>query len=263
MPEVEVNGALLHYQGDGPEAAPVVLFSNSLGTNLHMWDNQVRVLAEKYRVVRYDSRGHGQSQTTPGPYTIESLGKDALGLLDALHIGKFFFCGLSLGGVVAQWIGVNAPDRVSAVVISNSAAKIGNDEFWNKRIEKLREVGIAPVASAQVLRWFTARYVAAQPQVIEKMKQMFVTTPLDGYIATCEALRDSDLRESIQRIRARTLVMSGAHDVVTPPADGKFIASQIPGAQYAELDASHLSNIEDAAAFTSTLMRFLAGQEAD
>jgi 3-oxoadipate enol-lactonase len=262
MPEVEVNGARIHYRYDGPEGAAVVLFSNSLGTNLHMWDNQVPALAEKYRVLRYDSRGHGKSQPTPGPYTIEGLGKDAIGLLDALHIDKVFFCGLSLGGVLAQWIGVNAPDRVNSIVISNSAAKIGSDEFWNKRIEKLREGGIAPVAAAQLLRWFTERYVSAQPQVIEKMKQMFVATPLEGYIATCEALRDSDLRESIQRIRKRTLVMSGAHDIVTPPADGKFIASQIPGAQYAELNASHLSNIEDAAEFTSNLMQFLAGREA-
>jgi 3-oxoadipate enol-lactonase len=262
MPEIEVNGARLHYRFDGLEGAPVVLLSNSLGTNLHMWDNQIPALAEKFRVLRYDSRGHGRSTATPGPYTIEGLSKDAIGLLDALHISKVFFCGLSLGGVIAQWIGVNAAERVNAIVISNSAAKIGNDEFWNKRIEKLRTGGIAPVAAAQVLRWFTEHYVAAEPQVIEKMKQMFVATPLDGYIATCEALRDSDLRESIQRIRARTLVIAGAHDVVTPPADGKFMAAQIPGAQYAELNASHLSNIEDAAEFTSTLMQFLAGQEA-
>jgi 3-oxoadipate enol-lactonase len=262
MPEVEINGARIHYQFDGPESAPVVLLSNSLGTNLHMWDSQIPVLAEKFRVLRYDSRGHGQSQATPGPYSIEGLGKDAIGLLVALHIDTVFFCGLSLGGVIAQWVGVNAADRVNAIVISNSAAKIGNDEFWNKRIEKLREGGIAPVAAAQVLRWFTEQYIAAQPQVIEKMKQMFVATPLDGYIATCEALRDSDLRESIQRIRTRTLVVSGAHDVVTPPADGKSMAAQISGAQYAELNASHLSNIEGGAEFTSTLMRFLAGQEA-
>jgi 3-oxoadipate enol-lactonase len=262
MPEIEVNGARLHCRFDGPEGAPVVLLSNSLGTNLHMWDNQIPELAEKFRVLRYDSRGHGRSTATPGPYTIEGLSKDAIGLLDALHIGKVFFCGLSLGGVIAQWMGVNAAERVNAIVISNSAAKIGNDEFWNKRIEKLRTGGIAPVAAAQVLRWFTEHYVAAEPQVIEKMKQMFVATPLDGYIATCEALRDSDLRESIPRIRARTLVIAGAHDVVTPPSDGKFMVAQIPGAQYAELNASHLSNIEDAAEFTSTLMQFLAGREA-
>lgn len=261
MPEVEVNGTRFHYQFDGSEGAPTVMLSNSLGTNLHMWDSQVPALAEKFRVLRYDSRGHGQSSVTPGPYTINGLGSDAVGLLDALRIEKVFFCGLSLGGVLAQWMGVNAPNRVKAIVICNSAAKIGNDEFWNKRIEKLREGGIAPVAGAQMLRWFTERYVAAQPQVIESMKKMFVATSLDSYIATCEALRDSDLRGSIQRIRTRTLVISGTHDVVTTPSDGKYMASQIPGAQYVELNASHLSNIEDSAAFSAAILRFFSSKD--
>lgn len=261
MPQVEVNGTRLHYQFDGSEGAPTVMLSNSLGTNLHMWDSQVPALTEKFRVLRYDSRGHGQSPVTPGPYTINGLGNDAVGLLDALRIEKVFFCGLSLGGVIAQWIGVNAPSRVNALVICNSAAKIGNDEFWNKRIEKLREGGIVPVAGAQVLRWFTEKYVAAQPQVIENMKKMFVATPLDGYIATCEALRDNDLRDSIQRIRTRTLVISGAHDVVTPPSDGKYIASQIPGARYVELNASHLSDIEDSTAFSAALLQFFSAKD--
>jgi 3-oxoadipate enol-lactonase len=156
---------------------------------------------------------------------------------------------------------VHARDRFNAIVISNSAAKIGNDDFWNKRIEKLREGGIAPVAEAQLLRWFTAKYVAANPDVIERMKQMFVATPVDGYIATCEAIRDSDLRGAINHIQTPTLVIAGAHDVVTPPADGKFMAVGIPGAQYAEMNASHLSNIEDAANFTSTILDFFSHQE--
>ncbi len=261
MPEVELNGSRFHYQFDGPAGLPVVMLSNSLGTNLQMWDPQIDALAEKFCVLRYDSRGHGQSSATPGPYSLDGLGNDVVGLLDALHIEKAFFCGLSLGGVIAQWMGLNAPGRVHAIVISNSAAKIGNHEFWNKRIEKLREGGIAPVAEAQVLRWFTEKYVAAHPQVIEKMKQMFLVTPLGGYIATCEALRDSDLRDSIPRIRTRTLVISGTHDVVTPPTDGKFIASQIPGAQYVELNASHLSDIEDSAPFSAAVLQFFSAKD--
>jgi 3-oxoadipate enol-lactonase len=261
MPEIEANGTRLHYQFEGSEGAPTVMLSNSLGTNLHMWDPQIPALTGKFQVLRYDSRGHGQSSATPGPYTIDGLGNDAIALLDALRIEKVLFCGLSLGGVIAQWMGIHAADRVNAIVISNSAAKIGNDEFWNKRIEKLREAGIAPVAGPQVLRWFTEGYVAAQPQVIEKMKQMFVATPVDGYVATCQALRDSDLRRSIQRIRARTLVISGVHDVVTPPADGKFIASQIPGARYTELNASHLSGIEDSAAFSAAVLQFFSAKD--
>lgn len=262
MFHAEVNGGRLHYRFDGPEGAPVVMFSNSLGTNLHMWDSQISELTKTFRILRYDSRGHGHSTAIPGPYTIAGLGRDVIGLLDALHIEHVFFCGLSLGGVIAQWLGINAPDRLNAIVISNSAAKIGTDEFWNQRIQKLCEGGIAPVAAAQVLRWFTEKYVAAQPQVIEKMKQMFVATPLDGYIATCEALRDFDLRGSINHIQTPTLVLAGTHDAVTPPADGKFLAVGIPGAQYAELNASHLSNIEDAADFTGAVVEFFSHQEA-
>ncbi len=257
MPHTKINGASLYYQFDGPNDAPVVLLCNSLGTNLHMWDAQMPALSKTYRMLRYDSRGHGQSDVTPGPYTIEMLGQDAIGLLDALDIRRVLFCGLSLGGVIAQWLGIHGRDRLNAIVISNSAAKIGNDDFWNKRIEKLREGGIAPVAEAQVSRWFTAKYIAANPQVIEKMKQMFVGTSVDGYIATCEAIRDNDLRGSINHIQTPALVIAGTHDVVTPPADGKFMAVGIPGAQYAEMNASHLSNMEDASEFHLDSYRFL------
>jgi 3-oxoadipate enol-lactonase len=261
MPHIKVNGASLRYEWDGPTDAPVVMFCNSLGTNLTMWNPQVPAFTREFRVLRYDSRGHGQSDVTPGPYTIEALGRDALGLLDALQIRRVLFCGLSLGGVIAQWMGVHAPDRLNAIVISNSAAKIGNDDFWNKRIEKLRTDGIAQVATAQIGRWFTEKYAAAQPAVIEKLKQMFVATPVDGYIATCEAIRDNDLRGAINHIQTPALVLAGANDVVTPPADAKFMAVGIPGAQYAELNASHLSNIEDAAEFTDAVMRFFSHQE--
>src|ERR1700722_2710263 len=206
MPHVKVNGASLRYEWEGPTDAPVVMFCNSLGTNLAMWNPQIAAFTREFRVLRYDSRGHGQSEVTPGPYTIEGLGQDVLGLIDALQIRRVLFCGLSLGGVIAQWLGVNARDRLNAIVISNSAAKIGSDDFWNKRIEKLREGGIAPVAEAQVLRWFTEKYIAANSPVIDRMKQMFVATPVDGYIATCEAIRDNDLRGSINHIQTPALV---------------------------------------------------------
>jgi 3-oxoadipate enol-lactonase len=261
MPHVKVNGASLRYEWEGPTDAPVVMFCNSLGTNLAMWNPQIAAFTREFRVLRYDSRGHGQSEVTPGPYTIEGLGQDVLGLIDALQIRRVLFCGLSLGGVIAQWLGVNARDRLNAIVISNSAAKIGSDDFWNKRIAKLCQDGIAPVAAAQLGRWFTEAFAAAQPQVIEKMKEMFVATSLDGYISTCEALRDCDLRGDINHIQTPTLVIGGTHDVVTALADAKFMAVGIPGAQYAELNASHLSNIEDAADFTATVMRFFSHQE--
>jgi 3-oxoadipate enol-lactonase len=257
----EVNGVRLHYRLDGPESAPVVVLSNSLGTNLHMWDSQVPALTEKFRVLRYDSRGHGQSATTPGPYTIGGLGNDVIGLLDALHIERAFFCGLSLGGVIAQWLGVNAPKRLNRLVACDTAAKIGNPEFWNKRIATIQTGGMEAVATAQALRWFTEPYVAKYPEVVETMKQGLLATPADGYIATCEALRDSNLRESIRRITTPTLVITGAHDAVTPPADGKFIAAQIAGSKYVEVNGSHLSNIEDSTAFSAALLQFLSQTE--
>lgn len=261
MFHAEVNGVRLHYRLDGPESAPVVVLSNSLGTNLHMWDSQVPALTEKFRVLRYDSRGHGQSATTPGPYTIGGLGNDVIGLLDALHIERAFFCGLSLGGVIAQWLGVNAPKRLNRLVACDTAAKIGNPEFWNKRIATIQTGGMAAIAGAQALRWFTEPYVAKYPEVVETMKQGLLATPADGYIATCEALRDSDLRESIRRITTPTLVITGAHDAVTPPADGKFIAAQIAGSKYVEVNGSHLSNIEDSTAFSAALLQFLSQTE--
>jgi len=152
MPHTKINGASLYHQFDGPADAPVVLLCNSLGTNLHMWDAQMPALSKTYRMLRYDSRGHGQSDVTPGPYTIEMLGKDAIGLLDALDIRRVLFCGLSLGGVIAQWLGIHGRDRLNAIVISNSAAKIGNDDFWNKRIEKLRYIHRNPVKRGLVER---------------------------------------------------------------------------------------------------------------
>jgi 3-oxoadipate enol-lactonase len=261
MPYAEVNGVRLHYEFEGSSDGPVLMLSNSLGTNLAMWDAQMSALTRMFRVLRYDSRGHGQSTVTPGPYTIEQLGRDVTGLLDTLHIKRVSFCGLSLGGVIAQWFGIHARDRANAIIISNSAAKIGNEDMWNKRIALVREGGMAAIAGAQALRWFTEAYVVKNANLIESMKQMLLGTPADGYAATCAALRDTDLRGSINHIQTPALVITGAHDIVTPPVDGKFMAVQIPGAQYAEMNASHLSNIEDAADFTATLIRFLSHQE--
>src|SRR5271154_1594650 len=224
MFHAEVNGARLYYQFDGSSSAPVVVLSNSLGTNLRMWDAQIPALTEKFRVLRYDSRGHGDSTVTPGPYTFEMLG--------------------------------------NGLIACNTAAKIGNPEFWNKRIETVRSGGMAAIAGTQALRWFTPAYVAKFPEVIETMTQGLLSTPADGYIATCEALRENDLRESVSKIRIRTLVIVGSYDGVTPPADGKFIAAQIPRSQYVELNAAHLSNIEDSAAFSSTVLQFLSYKES-
>jgi 3-oxoadipate enol-lactonase len=262
MPFVEVHGARIHYQFDGPSTAPVLVFSNSLGTNFSMWDAQIPALASCFRILRYDTRGHGQSSVTPGPYSITQLGRDVVGLLDALEIERAHFCGLSMGGAIGMWLGIFAADRVNRLALCNTAAKIGTAEIWNARIEAIRAKGMAPIADSVIQRWFSPAFIASAPDKIERTRQMILATPPEGYIANCAAIRDMDQRETISRIIAPTLVIAGAKDPATPPADGRFIAERIAGARYAELDAAHLSNIEAAGPFTEALLQFLSEPEA-
>lgn len=261
MPFVESNGARLHYQFDGPAAAPVLVLSNSLGTNFSMWDPQMPALMQRFRVLRYDTRGHGQSAVTPGPYSITQLGRDVVGLLDATGVQQAHFCGLSMGGVTGMWLGVYAPERFERLALCNTAAKIGSAEMWNTRIETVRTNGMAALAETQAQRWFTLGFMAKRPDVIASMKQMIASTPLEGYVANCGALRDMDQRETISRIRARTLVIAGRHDPVIPAADVRYLSDTVPGAKLVELDASHLSNVEAPTEFTKALMEFLSEPE--
>ena len=258
----EINGARFHYRLDGEANAPVVVFSNSLGTNLAMWDAQVPMLAQKFRVLRYDSRGHGLSDVTPGPYTIEGLGRDVVGLLDALQISTAHYCGLSVGGMIGQWLGINASKRFKSLTLCNTAARIGTTDGWNTRISAVREGGMAAIANGVISRWFTEDFARRAPAQVEAARKMLLHTPPQSYIATCAALRDEDLREAVSRVNLPTLVISGTHDAATTPADGRFVAEKIPGAQYLELNAAHLSNIEAAEPFTAALLKFLEQQEA-
>jgi len=254
----KINATQIHYDFSGAENAPVLLLSHSLGTNFTMWDAQLPQLSKTFRVLRYDTRGHGQSEVSRGPYDFDKLGRDVLGLADELGIGKFSFCGLSMGGVTGMWLGINASYRLHKLVLSSTAAKIGNADTWNARIEAVRKGGMKAIAPATMERWFTARFREREPQTVERIQKMVESTRPEGFIACCEALREADFRESVKQIRTPTLVLSGTHDPGTPPADGKFIASQIPGARYAELDAAHLCNIEQREQFTQEVSAFLA-----
>ena len=258
MPIAHVNGAHLHYQVEGQSNAPALVLSNSLGTNFSMWDAQMPELHKHFRVLRYDTRGHGQSEVTPGPYSFEQLGRDVLALADEADMGTFSFCGLSMGGVIGMWLGIHAGKRVHKLVLCSTAAKIGNADTWNARIETVRKGGAKSVAVATMERWFTASFREREPQTVERIKHMAESTSAEGFIACCEALREADFRESITAIRMPTLVISGTHDSGTPPADGKFLAKHIAGARYVDLDAAHLSNIEQHEHFTQELSNFLA-----
>jgi 3-oxoadipate enol-lactonase len=262
MPFIEISGARIHYQFDGPPTAPVVVFSNSLGTNFSMWDAQIPAVSARFRILRYDTRGHGQSAVTPGPYSITQLGRDVVALLDALEIERAHFCGLSMGGAIGMWLGIFAADRVHRLALCNTAAKIGTGETWNARIDAIRAKGMSPLADSVIQRWFSPAFIASAPDKIERTRQMILATPPEGYIANCAAIRDMDQRETISRITAPTLVITGAKDPATPPADGRFIVERIAGARYSELDAAHLSNIEAAGPFTEALLQFLSEPEA-
>jgi 3-oxoadipate enol-lactonase len=261
MPFVESNGARLNYRFDGPADAPVLVLSNSLGTNLSMWDPQIQALAAQFHVLRYDTRGHGQSSVTAGPYSITQLGRDVVGLLDAVGIERAHFCGLSMGGVIGMWLGVYAADRINRLVLCNTAAKIGVAESWNTRIEMVRTKGMGPAAETQAQRWFTPAFIARAPDVIAATRQMIASTSPEGYAANCGAIRDMDQRETISRIRARTLVIGGLHDLVISAADLRYLVDTIPEAKLVELDASHLSNVEAPVEFTKALLNFLTEPE--
>src|SRR5437762_2495109 len=257
MPFLDLAGVRVHYRIDGPDAAPVVMLSNSLGTNLAMWESQLPSFTTRYRVLRYDTRGHGESAVTSGPYTIEQLARDALALLDALEIERMNFCGLSMGGMIGQWLGARSPGRLTKLVLSNTTAKIGSPETYNARIDTVRNGGMVAITDAVLARWFTPAFMTASPTAVARVRSMLNATPPGGYIACCEAIRDMDQREIVAAISVPTLVIAGTHDVPTPPTDARFLADRIKGARYVELPAAHLSNIEAAPAFTSALTEFL------
>ncbi|MHC6224236.1 3-oxoadipate enol-lactonase [Pseudomonas sp. X10] len=260
MPQLQLADGVLNYQLDGPEHALVLVLSNSLGTDLHMWDTQIPEWTEHFRVLRYDTRGHGGSLVTEGPYSIEQLGRDVLALLDALKIEQAHFCGLSMGGLIGQWLGINAGERLKRLVVCNTAAKIGSPQTWNPRIEMVLRDGPAAMRGlrdASIERWFTPAYSAAHAEQVKRITDMLAATSPEGYAANCGAVRDADFRDQLGQIKVPLLVISGSADAVTPPSGGLFIQERVAGAEYAEFHAAHLSNVEVGEPFSRRVADFL------
>jgi 3-oxoadipate enol-lactonase len=254
------DGIRIHYEVEGPPDAPPLLFSNSLGTNLHMWDGQMNEAARRgFRAARYDQRGHGQSEAPKGEYSIERLGRDVIDLLDALKIERTAFLGLSMGGMTGIWLAMHHPRRFSRLALANTAVWMPPRDLWEGRMAAVRAGGMAAVAEGVVERWFTPAFRERNPREVDRIRAMILTTAPAGYIGCMCAVRDIDLRDRLGIIEAPTLVVIGAHDPATPPERGQYIVERIPGAQKAVLDTAHLSNVEDPEAFNRAVFGFLAG----
>jgi 3-oxoadipate enol-lactonase len=253
------DGCRLAYRLDGPEDAPVLMLSNSLGTTHGMWSPQMSAFAGRFRVLRYDTRGHGASDVPSGAYSIDRLGRDAIELLDALDIEQVWFCGLSMGGMVGQWLGSHAPDRISGLILANTAAYMGPPSGWQSRIATVREHGMAALTEAVLQRWFTPDFIAKSPEAVAPVRAMLLACDPQGYIGCCSAIRDMDQRLTARVIAVPTLLISGLHDPATPPGDAALLNAAIAGSRIVSLEAAHLSNIEQADGFTAAVMAFVAG----
>ena len=257
MPFAPVEGGRIHYRFDGRQDLPVLVLSNSLGTDLSMWDPQVPAFTQHFRVLRYDSRGHGASTFTGSAIGIDRLGQDVIRLLDHLGIATVSFCGLSVGGLVGQWLGLNAAKQLKQLVLCNTAARIGTADTWNARIEAVKKGGLAAISEGILDRWFTRRFHERHPDIVNHFRQILEATPAESYVATCAAIRDADLRGEVSKIRVNTLVIAGTQDKATPPEGGRYLAEQIGSSEYVEFDTAHLSNVEMPQQFSEEVLKFL------
>ena len=257
MPMIDADGCQLYVQIEGRDGAPTIMLGNSLGTDLHMWDDQAAEFAKHFRLIRTDRRGHGKSGASPGPYSFDRFGRDIVTILDTLKIKKTHWCGLSMGGMDGQWLGAYAADRVEKLVLANTNFYYADKGPWADRIKFVHENGLEKLVGPNMERWFTKGFRERSPQAIERMTRMFLASSKDGYIACVEAIRDMDFRNSNPRVTAPTLVIVGKQDPATPPAAGEEIARQIKGARLVALDAAHISNIEQPKAFTEAVLDFL------
>ncbi|HEY7631195.1 MAG TPA: 3-oxoadipate enol-lactonase [Thermoleophilaceae bacterium] len=249
----------LNHRINGPYDKPVVVFSNSLGASLDMWNPQVPALTTQFRVLRYDQRGHGDSPSPPGPYDFADLGQDVLDLLDRLELERVHFCGLSMGGATGMWLAINAPERIDRLVLMCTTAHFGNPEMWQERAATVRAEGTEVVADAGIGRWFTDGFREREPALMERFRAMIASQDDEGYAECCGALERVDLRDELSRIAADTLVIAGAQDPSTPPEPhAKLLAERIPSAQLEVLDpGAHLLNVERSEAVTELILEHL------
>ena len=248
----------VHYEVEGADDARVLVLAHALGGSMAMWDPQMARLKSAFRVVRYDQRGHGASPVPPGPYRIDDLGRDLVQLLDRLGLKRVSFCGLSLGGMVGLWLGINTPERIDRLLVCSAAARMMRPEDYAQRAWHVREHGVASVAGAVLSRWFTSDFAARQPRTVDWVRGLLLSTPPEGYAGACEALQAMDLRSDLSRIEKPTLVIAGADDQATPVQQSREIGRHIRHSKVVVIaGASHLANVVQPEVFTDHILSFL------
>ncbi|MCA4799396.1 3-oxoadipate enol-lactonase [Acinetobacter towneri] len=257
MPTFTSNDAQINYQTFGDATKPVLIFSNSLGTNFKMWQAQIDFFQQDFFVICYDTRGHGASSAPQGPYSIDQLGQDVVNLLDHLNVEKAAFCGISMGGLTGQWLAIHRPERFNQVVVCNTAAKIGQEQAWNDRAALVREQGLQPIASTAASRWFTEPFIQSNATVVNNLQNDLAAGSAEGYASCCEALAKADVREQLKDITVPVLVVAGQQDPVTTVVDGQFMVERIANSQLFEINASHISNVELPNEFNQAVKQFI------
>jgi 3-oxoadipate enol-lactonase len=248
----------VEYTLDGPDDAPVIVFSNSLGTTGAMWEAQAAALSERFRVLRYNARGHGGTPAPPGPYTVGELAGDVLALLDRLELDHVSFCGLSIGGMTGMWLGVHAPERIDRLAICCTGMQLPTAEMWTERAALVRREGMDSVIEATIDRWFTPGFRERNPEVVDPIREIFLTTDPEGYAGCCEALAEFDMRGRLDVVKAPTLVIAGEDDPVGTPERAAAIGEEIEGSRVVVLpEARHLAAVEQAEAVTRGLEELL------
>ena len=258
MPFLTTGDFVQYYRCDGAAGKPALLFANSLGSDLRIWDDLAARLAGNFHLIRYDLRGHGLSEAPAPPYAAADLAGDVVAILDRLDIHRAIVCGVSVGGLIAQAVALNFPERVGALVLSDTGAKIATAEAWQQRIEMVRAGGVDSLVQMTMERWFSAAFRVYRPADVRGYSRMLRQSSADGYIGVCAALRDTDYRPAVAQIKQPSLVLCGAEDIATPPELGRELAGLIPGAQFSLIDeAAHLPCIEQPDATALRMMQFL------
>ena len=258
MQAIEANGASFHVAVDGPPGGPALVFSNSLGTDLRIWDPVLPLLPAGLRVLRYDKRGHGLSDCPEGPWTIGTHVADLAAIMDACGIRGAAVCGLSVGGLIAQGLAAERPELVGGLILCDTAAKIGTEAMWNDRIARVEAEGVAAIAEGILERWFTPAFREGDPS-FPLWRNMLVRTPAAGYAGTCRAIRDADLTEATRGLGVPCLAICGSQDGPTPPDLVRATAELTPGGRFAEIpDCGHIPCVERPGAFAALLAGFLS-----